>query len=82
MIVLLEKSTQHMYFNIRMHIFRGLVNQEQHFFDHNRTGDLITRVTGDLDYIRHAGAWISYQVVDSLSLFLASIIFLITVSDR
>ena len=80
MILLLEVSTQHMYFNIRMHIFTGLVNQEQRFFDRNRTGDLITRLTGDLDYIRHTGAWISYQVVDSLSLFIASIVFLTTVN--
>lgn len=76
MIICLEISSQHMVMRIRNHIFANLVNQEIRFFDRNRTGDLITRVTGDIEYVRHTCAWIVYQFTDSVSVFVASIAFL------
>ena len=80
MIICLEISSQHMIMRIRNHIFDNLVHQEIRFFDRNRTGDLITRVTGDIEYVRHTCAWIVYQFTDSVSVFVASIAFLATIN--
>lgn len=80
MIICLEISSQHMIIRIRNHIFDNLVHQEIRFFDRNRTGDLITRVTGDIEYVRHTCAWIVYQFTDSVSVFVASIAFLATIN--
>ncbi|MFR2154461.1 MAG: hypothetical protein ACLS48_07250 [[Eubacterium] siraeum] len=36
-----------------------------HFFDTHTKGDLVIRLTGDLDMIRHSIAWIIMMVVES-----------------
>ncbi|MGI6269933.1 MAG: ABC transporter ATP-binding protein [Candidatus Howiella sp.] len=79
MVYCLEIASQHTIMRLRNHIFDTIVHQELHFYDRNRTGDIITRVTGDMEYVRHAVAWISYSFTDALSLFLATVIYLSTV---
>lgn len=46
-----------------------------HFFDTHTKGDLVTRLTGDLDMIRHSIAWIIMMVVESGALFLFTVIY-------
>lgn len=53
MVILLERSAQHLMFNLRVHLFTVLQHQEMRFFDRNRTGDLMTRLSADLDWCRH-----------------------------
>lgn len=78
MVLFFEFSSQHLVMQVRNRIFSGLVNQELRFYDRNRTGDLITRVTGDIEYVRHTCAQIIYIFTDSISVMLAAIIFLST----
>lgn len=35
------------------------------FYSTYRTGDLMTRVTGDLDAVRHMVAWVIRMVIES-----------------
>ena len=49
-----------------------------HFFDTHTKGDLVTRLTGDLDMIRHSIAWIIMMVVESCALFLFTVIYFFT----
>ena len=49
MVVLLEHSSQNTLMNLRMRLFTRLQYQDMRFFDIHRTGDLMTRLTGDLD---------------------------------
>lgn len=78
MINCLEISSQKVLVTIERKMFANLVTQEPEFFDRNRTGDIISRATGDLDYIRHVIAWISYTTVDSVVLLLSTIVMLST----
>ncbi len=45
------------------------------FYSTYRTGDLMTRLTGDLDAVRHMVAWVIRMVIESFSLFAAAAIF-------
>lgn len=65
-ILWLEQSSQTMLVQIRQGIFDNLQHQEMAFFDRVRTGDIITRVTGDLNYLRHFVAYVSYCCVDAV----------------
>ena len=78
MVNCLEISSQKVLITIERTMFANLVNQEPEFFDRNRTGDIISRATGDLDYIRHVVAWISYTFVDSVVMLLSTIVMLST----
>ena len=80
MVLFMEFSSQHLIMNLRQKIFDNVINQEMRFFDKNRTGDLITRVTGDMEYVRHTCAQIVYTFTDSVSVLIAAIVFLSTMS--
>ncbi|MDD4699946.1 MAG: ABC transporter ATP-binding protein [Oscillospiraceae bacterium] len=79
MVICLENASQFLVMRIRKHIFTTIINQELKFYDRNRTGDIITRVTGDIEYVRHTCSWISYMFSDSISLLIATIVFLTTI---
>lgn len=80
MVVLLEKSSQYMLINIKETLYKNLQELDMNFYDKYRTGDLMTRLTGDLDLVRHYCSWISYNAVDSIVMFAVTIIFFFTVS--
>ncbi|MBQ9121411.1 MAG: ABC transporter ATP-binding protein [Clostridia bacterium] len=75
-VVLMERSSQSMLMSIRKSIFHNLQHQEMSFFDKNRSGDLITRVTGDLEYMRHFVAWVVYVLLETVVTFLAAVVIL------
>lgn len=80
MIVFLEKASQFMIINVREKLYDNLQKLDKRFYDGFRTGDLMTRLTGDLDLVRHFCAWISYNIVDSVVLFAVTIVFFFTVN--
>lgn len=80
MVVFLEINSQQMLDDVRRKLFDVIQNQDHVFFNRIRTGDLMTRMTNDLDLIRHSLAWISYVTVDSIVVFLVTLIYLFTVS--
>jgi len=77
---LLEWSSQRMIIKIRNTLFKNILTQEMKFFDKNRSGDLITRVTGDLENIRHTVAWTSYNIVETVFTLLVTLGFLIYIN--
>ncbi|HEX3037521.1 MAG TPA: ABC transporter ATP-binding protein [Oscillospiraceae bacterium] len=80
MVVCLEENSQHMLDDVRRRMYEVIQNQDYVFYSRIRTGDLMTRMTNDLDLIRHTTAWISYNVVDSIVIFAVTIIYLLTVN--
>ena len=80
MIVLFEKSSQHLLIGVRQKLYDNLQRQDMRFYHTYRTGDLMTRLTGDLDMLRHFCSWIVYNVTDSVVLFLVTIVYFFTIS--
>lgn len=72
----MELASQHMQKNLRMTIFTNIQYQEMAFFKKMTSGDIITRVTGDLEYVRHFTAYVTYVTVDVIVTFLAAVITL------
>ena len=79
MVILLEISSQDMVKKVRERLYDIFVWQDRSFFDRISTGDLMTRLTGDLEMCRHTAAWISYNVTDSVVTFAAAIIMMLAV---
>ncbi len=70
-----ERASQHMIVRMRAHLYRNVGNQSMEFYDRYRTGDLMTRMTGDLDAIRHMAAWVVRMLVECIVLFSAAAIY-------
>ena len=77
-----EVASQGMIYKVRTHLFRKIENQDMAFYDRYRTGDLMTRLTGDLDMVRHMVSWVIKGCVESVSLFTASMIYFFTIDWR
>lgn len=78
MVQFLEICSQKALVTIERKIFATLVTQEPDFYDRNRTGDIISRATGDLEYIRHIIAGISHIFIESVVMLISVIIMLST----
>ena len=80
MIVLLETASQNTVYSLRRTLFAKLQFQDTRFFDRNRTGDLMTRMSADLDWCRHFISYMDYAVVDCVFMFLGTLILFFCVS--
>ena len=76
----MELASQHMLYNIRMKIFTNIQYQEMTYFSRVSAGDIITRITGDLEYIRHFTAYITYLTVEMIVSFSAALVVLMSVN--
>lgn len=79
MIILTEQSSQHTVFKIRNKLYENLGQQDMRFYANNRTGDIMTCVTGDLDKVRHNIAWVSRNATESIVMFLSTTVYFLTV---
>ncbi|SET95919.1 ABC transporter ATP-binding protein [Paenibacillus sp. NFR01] len=74
-----EISSQNMLYRVRIYLYNKIQGQDMHYYDHNRTGDLMTKMTGDLDMVRHSMAWIIKTIIESLTVFLAAVVYFFTI---
>ena len=80
MVTTLERTSQNMIYNLRRRLFGRLQYQDTRFFDMNRAGDLMTRMSADTDWCRHFLSHIDYMATDSVVMFLSVSIYLFFVS--
>ncbi len=80
MIVQLETASQDTVFSLRRELFTRLQYQDTRFFDRNRTGDLMTRMSADLDWCRHFISYMDYVMVDSVFMFIGALTLFFCVS--
>ena len=63
-----ETVSQGVLYKVRNFLYNKIERQDMHFYSTYRTGDLMTRVTGDLDAVRHMLAWVIRMVIEAFSL--------------
>jgi ATP-binding cassette subfamily B multidrug efflux pump len=73
--LLYERASQNMLYRVRIYLYNKIQGQDMNYYDRNRTGDLMTKMTGDLDMVRHSMAWIIKTIIESLSVFLAAVVY-------
>ncbi len=73
--MLYEKCSQGAVFKIRTALFANVQKQDMTYYDRYRTGDIMTRLSGDLDMVRHSVAWIIKALVESIVLFCSTTVF-------
>ena len=81
-ILIFERASQGMLFKMRDYVFRRLLEQDFSFYNKNRTGDLMSRQTGDMEAIRHFAAFTMYNVYDNVMLFITAIVMIFIVDWR
>jgi ATP-binding cassette, subfamily B, multidrug efflux pump len=77
-----EKISQNVIFNIREEIYGELQKKDFGFFDSNRTGDIMARMTGDIDLVRHFVSWVIYMVFENGAIFLFATTFMFYINYK
>lgn len=77
-----ERVSQGTLFRIRNFLYDKIQRQDMKFYSTYRTGDLMTRVTGDLDAVRHNIAWVIRCIVESLTLFLSASVYFFLINVK
>ena len=79
MIIIVEVSSQSLQTRIKNHLYDMLQNQDMRYFDTNKTGDIMAKMSGDMDAIRHIVAWVVHNALECVVLFTSAVIYLFTV---
>ena len=73
--MLYESTSQAVVYKVRKKLYENINMQDATFYHTHRTGDIMTRMSGDMDMVRHSVAWILKTVLESLVLFIVSIVY-------
>ena len=79
---LFEHCSQGMLFTLRDYVYKKLLAQDFNFYNKNRTGDLMSRQTGDMEALRHFVSYVIYAVFENSLLFILALIMIFTVDIR
>lgn len=74
--MMFERVSQNVLEDIRMQLYDKLQKMDFPFYDTTKTGDIMARMTGDMETVRHFVAWVVYNVFENLCVFTFSFIFL------
>ncbi|MBE5789504.1 MAG: ABC transporter ATP-binding protein [Clostridiales bacterium] len=80
MVIFLESDSQNVLYNLRRRLFTKMQYNDMRFFDENRTGDLMTRMSADLDWCRHFLSYIDYRIIDAVCTFFFATAYLTLVN--
>ncbi|RAP77734.1 ABC transporter ATP-binding protein [Paenibacillus montanisoli] len=73
--MLFERASQNLLFRVRIYLYNKIQGQDMRYYDRNRTGDLMTKMTGDLEMVRHSLSWIIKTIIESLTVFTAAVVY-------
>lgn len=77
-----ETASQGLLFDMRDKVYRKLLEEDFAFYNKKRTGDLMSRQTGDMDAIRHFVAYVIYVVYQSVLMFCFALFMIFTVNTK
>lgn len=80
--VVFESASQGVLYDMRDKVYRKLLNEDFAFYNKKRTGDLMSRQTGDMDAIRHFVAYVIYAVYQNVLLFIFALLMIFTVNVK
>lgn len=72
-LMVFESTSQNIIYDMRDYMYRRYLEQDFAFYNKNRTGDLMSRQTGDIEGIRHFLAYTMYAVFNHTVLFGVSV---------
>ena len=80
--VMFETCSQGVLYSMRDTVYRKLLQEDFDFYNKNRTGDLMSRQTGDMDAIRHFIAYVIYAVYENVLLLSFALLMIFTVNVK
>ena len=77
-----ESSSQGLVYDMREEAYRKLMKEDFNFFNKNRTGDLMSRQTGDMEAVRHMVSHVIYFSFENILVFLMALVMIFSVNVK
>ena len=72
--LIFEQVSQDILLKIREDLYAKLLKLDFNYYNNTKTGDIMARMTGDTDSLRHFIAWVVYNILSNVSVFIFAII--------
>src|SRR5471030_1591280 len=69
-----EVVSQGVIFELRQNMYNKLQELDLDYYNKTRTGDIMARMTGDMDAVRHFIAWVVYNISENVTVFVFAIV--------
>ena len=80
--MMFETCSQGVLYRMRDKVYRKLLEEDFAFYNKKRTGDLMSRQTGDMDAIRHFVAFVIYTVYENILMFIFALVMIFLVNVK
>lgn len=77
-----EICSQGVLYKMRDAVYRKLLMEDFDFYNRNRTGDLMSRQTGDMDAIRHFVANVISSIYENILYFCFALVMIFTINTK
>ena len=77
--LLMEKFGQNTVYRLVSDEYEKLHSLDFTYFNHTRTGDIMSRMTSDTDAIRHVLSWVSYMALDCVVMFVFALVIMVSI---
>jgi ATP-binding cassette, subfamily B, multidrug efflux pump len=77
--IMFENLSQNVIFKMRKNLYKRLLQLDFGFYDRTKTGDIMARMTGDMEAIRHFTAFSIYMIFENITVLIFAIIFMFTI---
>ena len=78
----MERFGQNTVFRLVSDEYEKLHTLDFNYFNHTRTGDIMSRMTSDTDAIRHLLSWVSYQAINCVVMFVGALAMMASIDWR
>jgi ATP-binding cassette subfamily B protein len=75
-----EYVSQNSILKIRDEIYTNLQKMDFAFYDKTRTGDIMARMTGDIDAVRHFISWVIFMVFENSLIFIFGVSLMFSIN--
>jgi ATP-binding cassette subfamily B multidrug efflux pump len=77
---LYEICSQDLLLRLRAGVYRHLQDMDGPFYDKTSVGDLMSRMTGDLDMVRHSTAYVVVACLEQFIIFTVGLLFIFSIN--
>lgn len=77
-----EHVSQDVIFEIRQQMYSKLQELDVSYYSRTRTGDIMARMTGDMDAIRHFISWVMYNIFENSALFITAMLYMFFINFK
>lgn len=77
-----EYVSQNVIFRLRQEMYNKLQELDLDYYNKTRTGDIMARMTGDMDAVRHFVAWVMYNIFENATVFIFAIVSMFIINVK